>query len=266
LRLSACKYLEESALDALHGGKKLPELQELDISYGSLGRRAIEGVLAHCPHLVHISLNGCANVTDHLWPHLSSPTEALEPIDVMDTQSEVSTDFIGEQSDPPINLNMADCALQPLVGKGSGAQASTSDRTLQNLSCVGCQNVRSVRIVAETCPHLSTINLSLSNNIREIHLACLNLVSLNLSNCAALSLLQLDCPRLITLSLHACGIESQMLKVALQSCTMLETLDLRNCTKIIAADLAPIRGLCPNIKRLYTTIPPEYRLLPFPNL
>src|SRR5438128_1963412 len=119
LRLSACKYLEESALDALHGGKKLPELQELDISYGSLGRRAIEGVLAHCPHLVHISLNGCANVTDHLWAHLSSPTEALEPIDVMDTQSEVSTDFIGEQSDPPINLNMADCALQPVVGKGS---------------------------------------------------------------------------------------------------------------------------------------------------
>jgi len=180
LRLSACKYLEETALDALHDGKKLPELQELDISYGSLGRKAIEGVLAYCPHLVHISLNGCANVTDHLWAHLSSPTEALELIDVMDTQSGVPTDLVGEQIDPAVNLNMADCALQPDVGKRSNAQASTSDRALQSLSCVGCQNVRSVRIMAETCPHLSTINLSLSNNIREIYLACVNLMSLNL--------------------------------------------------------------------------------------
>lgn len=177
LRLSACKYLEETALDALHGGKKLPELQELDISYGSLGRRAIEGVLAHCPHLVHISLNGCANVTDHLWAHLSSTTDY-----VMDTLSTsvVTTDLVGEQSgarDASINLNMADCALQTVVGK---EQASTSDRALQSLSCVGCQNVRSVRIMADTCPHLSTINLSLSNNVREIYLSCLNLVSLNL--------------------------------------------------------------------------------------
>ncbi len=51
LRLSACKYLSETALDALHGGKVLSELQELDMSYGSLGRAAIEGVLALCPHL-----------------------------------------------------------------------------------------------------------------------------------------------------------------------------------------------------------------------
>jgi hypothetical protein len=185
LRLSACKYLKETALDALHGGKKLPELQELDISYGSLGRRAIEGVLAHCPHLVHISLNGCANVTDHLWAHLSSTTESLEPIDVMDTlpTGAVSTDLVVDESeamDASINLNMVDYALQTVVGKESGVQALTSERALQSLSCVGCQNVRSVSIMAETCPHLSTVNLSLSTNIREIYLACSNLMSLNL--------------------------------------------------------------------------------------
>lgn len=266
LRLSACKYLKETALDALHGGKKLPELQELDISYGSLGRRAIEGVLAHCPHLVHISLNGCANVTDHLWAHLSSTTESLEAIDVMDTlpTGAVSTDLVVDESeamDASINLNMVDYALQTVVGKESGVQTLTSERALQSLSCVGCQNVRSVSIMAETCPHLSTVNLSLSTNIREIYLACSNLMSLNLSNCAALSLLNLECPRLATLSLHACGIGPEMLEVALEGCTMLETLDLRNCTQITPASLAPIRGLCPNIKRLYSTSPPEYRLL-----
>lgn len=155
LRLSACKYLEDTAVDALHGGKKLPELQELDISYGSLGRRAIEAVLAHCPHLVQISLNGCANVTDHLWGNLSSsPIVAL--------------------ADAPINLNTTELAVQPVV------HSSTVERALQSMSCVGCQNVRSVHILAETCPHLSTINFSLSSNIREVHLACLNLVSLNL--------------------------------------------------------------------------------------
>ena len=185
LRLSACKYLKETALDALHGGKKLPELQELDISYGSLGRRAIEGVLAYCPHLVHISLNGCANVTDHLWAHLSSPTESLEPVDAMDTlpSNVVSTDLVVDECaamDTSINLNMVDCALQTAVGKRCAVQASTSERALQSLSCVGCQNVRSVSIMAETCPLLSTVNLSLSTNIREIYLSCSNLMSLNL--------------------------------------------------------------------------------------
>jgi hypothetical protein len=150
-----------------------------------LGRRAIEGVLAHCPHLVHISLNGCANVTDHLWAHLSSTTESLEPIDVMDTlpTGAVSTDLVVDESeamDASINLNMVDYALQTVVGKESGVQALTSERALQSLSCVGCQNVRSVSIMAETCPHLSTVNLSLSTNIREIYLACSNLMSLNL--------------------------------------------------------------------------------------
>ncbi|XP_024391133.1 F-box/LRR-repeat protein 15 isoform X2 [Physcomitrium patens] len=251
LRLSACKYLEETTLDALHGGNKLPELQELDLSYGSLGRRAIEDVLAHCPHLVHVSLNGCANVTDHFWAHLCSQRGLLEPIDGTDT---LSTDAVTADSDVDQDGAWdANSALEVVVGNRNSIEAFTPERALQSLSCVGCHNVRSVTITAQTCPYLSIINLSLSNNIREIYLACANLVSLNLSNCAALSLLDLDCPRLIALSLHGCRIESHVLEVGIQGCTMLETLDLRNCTKITFASLATFRGLCPNIKRLYST-------------
>jgi len=113
LRLSACKYLSESALDALHGGKVLSELEELDISYGSLGRAAIEGVLAHCPHLTHVSLNGCAHVTDHLWSHLACPPtlglgrsedvgmedafiDQQSPMDVVSPSSLLSSEMIRE--------------------------------------------------------------------------------------------------------------------------------------------------------------------------
>ena len=31
---------------------------------------------------------------------------------------------------------------------------------------------------------------------------------------------------------QACGIEAGMIEVALRGCTMLETLDLRNCAKV----------------------------------
>lgn len=72
LILYACKYLGEKALDALHRGRALPELRELDLSYGGLGRSAIEGVFMYCPQLMHVSLNGCAQITDFLWAQLSA--------------------------------------------------------------------------------------------------------------------------------------------------------------------------------------------------
>lgn len=80
LRLQACKYLRETALNALHGGKVLSELEQLDMSYGSLGRVAIEDVLALCPHLIEVRLNGCAHVTDHLWSRLANPPSAVDYI------------------------------------------------------------------------------------------------------------------------------------------------------------------------------------------
>lgn len=193
LTLSACKYLDETALDALHSGKKLPELQVLDISYGSLGRTAIEGVLAHCPHLIKISLNGCAHVTDHLWTHLSST-----PVFTQAVVAEVDVTI------PGAAVEHCNTLIQPYLGQKVGSaegefNASTNldagveevtkmedvevhvpSRALQKLLCVGCQNVRSVFIPSHACLHLSDINLSLSNNIREVYLACINLTHLNL--------------------------------------------------------------------------------------
>jgi len=48
--LTSSKYREERAL---RGGKNLLELQDLDILHGSLGRKAIQGILAFCSHLIH---------------------------------------------------------------------------------------------------------------------------------------------------------------------------------------------------------------------
>lgn len=103
LRLSACKYLGETALNALHGGNVLSELQELDMSYGSLGRAAIEGVLAMCPHLTQVSLNGCMHVTDHLWSRLATPPLPLESMASEDTGMEDASsldDLVVDQRSP----------------------------------------------------------------------------------------------------------------------------------------------------------------------
>lgn len=191
LRLSACKYLDETALDALHGRQKLPELEELDISYGSLGRKAIEGVLALCPHLIHVSLNGCTHVTDDLWSHLcSSPLPISEGFIQETGMMDASTpDSIMEQCSP-INLPLGHEVGSP-EDCDTAEESSTkltetetevghSIRALQSLSCVGCPNIRTVLVPSDTCLHLSFLNLSLSNNIREVFLACINLTSLNL--------------------------------------------------------------------------------------
>lgn len=193
LTLSACKYLDETALDALHSGKKLPELQTLDISYGSLGRTAIEGVLAHCPHLIKISLSGCAHVTDHLWTHLSSTSAHTQ---VVDAEVDVTTPgaAVGHcntviqpyleqkvwSSEGDFNAsNKLDDGVEE-VTKMEDMEVHVPSRALQKLLCVGCQNVRSVFIPSHACLHLSDINLSLSNNIREVYLECINLTHLNL--------------------------------------------------------------------------------------
>ncbi|CAM6026920.1 unnamed protein product [Sphagnum balticum] len=213
LRLSACKYLSETALDALHGGKVLSELRELDMSYGSLGRAAIEGVLALCPHLTQVSLNGCAHVTDYLWSHLACP-----PIPLV----------LGTSEDMVRALQILSC-----------------------VGCPNIQTVKIPQDAA--CLFLSSLNLSLSNNIREVRLGCINLTYLNLSHCAALVILELECPRLITLCLQDCGVEAEMLEHAVLGCSLLETLDVRSCLKVSSAALTRIRAVCPGLKRLYST-------------
>ncbi|CAM6098750.1 unnamed protein product [Calypogeia fissa] len=309
LRLSACKYLGDTALDALHGGKVLPELRELDLSYGSLGNSAIEGVMALCPHLSHVSLNGLTHVTDHLWARVSSPPQTAVtsgegssteevgmkevllsaeqdscpgnpmelPADIAISGCDCSSCTQGGiedkgklvDNDPSIS-GVVDLPVSDLTSPSTELDTTTMDhldcdvsmdgevgpvRALQNLSCVGCPHIKKVVIPRfSACFHLSSLNLSLSVNIREVHLSCVNLTSLNLSQCAGLVVLQLDCPRLLSLFLQSCGIEAEMLEQAIQGCDLLETLDVRSCSKVSPAALARMRLVCPGLKRLYSTM------------
>nr|CAB3494824.1 unnamed protein product [Digitaria exilis] len=64
LKLSACKYLSDSSLDALYREAALPLLVELDLSYSSIGQTAIEDLLTCCTNLVNVNLNGCTNLQE----------------------------------------------------------------------------------------------------------------------------------------------------------------------------------------------------------
>lgn len=222
LRLSACKYLGETALNALHGGKALSELQELDMSYGSLGRAAIEGVLAMCPHLTQVSLNGCLHVTDHLWSRLATPPQLpLESVASEDTGMEdvSSSDAdVVDQPRSPMEIPSQEVTshqreVEDWQGGTGGAavQADVSEliehsehpggshyhhqfspmvesevagpvRSLQTLNCVGCQNIQSVVIQRDA--------------------ACFHLTTLNLSLASHIREVRLGCDNLTTLNLR----------------------------------------------------------------
>lgn len=153
LKLQACKYLADSSLVALYKEGSLPALQELDLSYGALCQSAIEELLSSCTHLTHVSLNGCKNMHDLNW----GSGVLLSEAPVVDS----SYGFFPHGNNPVV-------AEQP-------------NRLLQNLNCVGCQNIRKVVIPPQArCFHLSSLNLSLSANLKEVDIACYNLSFLNL--------------------------------------------------------------------------------------
>ena len=149
LKLQACKYLTKSSLEPLYKGGALPALQELDLSYGTLCQSAIEELLSCCTHLTHVSLNGCVNMHDLNWGCTHGQVSEL-----------------------------------PTVHISSGMSSNENvcpNRSLQNLNCVGCSNIRKVLIpqIAH-CFSLLYLNLSLSTNLKEVDVACLNLCFLNL--------------------------------------------------------------------------------------
>ncbi|KAL5995318.1 F-box/LRR-repeat protein 15 [Asimina triloba] len=218
LKLQACKYLSNSSLDSLYKGGALPALRELDLSYGSISQFAIEELLTCCTHLTHVSLNGCINMHDLDW-------------DATDTSFNVSSSV----HCPSEHISMPN-ECKPIEHR---------ERLLQNLNCVGCQNIKKVVIPPMArCFHLTLLNLSLSNNLKEVDLACFNLSFLNLSNCYSLEVLKLDCPRLTSLSLqymigsqhsfclHSDTYSREAVEAAISQCSMLETLDIRFCPKV----------------------------------
>ncbi|KAK9741586.1 hypothetical protein RND81_03G115400 [Saponaria officinalis] len=224
LKLQACKYLNDSSLEALHKDGALPALQELDLSYGTLCQSAIEELLAYCTHLTHVSLNGCINMHDLSWG-LMGPSSYQAP----DVASNQSTDELIE----------------------------LPHRLLQNLNCVGCPNIKRVFIPSTAhCMYLSSLNLSLSVNLKEVDIACSNLYFLNLSNCSSLESLRLECPKLTSLFLQSCNIDEETVESAISRCTMLETLDVRFCPKISSTNMTRFRLIYPNLKRIFCSRSP----------
>ncbi|KAI3864276.1 hypothetical protein MKX03_006109 [Papaver bracteatum] len=226
LKLQACKYLEDSSLEALYKDGALPSLRELDLSYGSICQSAIEELLSCCTHLTHVSLNGCNNMHDLNWgSSCGRPVSELS-----------STNF-------PSSMENEQPSEEP-------------DRLLQNLNCVGCSNIKKV-VIPEIarCFHLSSLNLSLSANLKEVDVACFNLSFLNLSNCCSLEILKLQCPRLTSLFLQSCSISEAAVESAVSHCNMLETLDVRFCPKIHPERMTQIRLVCPSLKRIFSSLP-----------
>ncbi|XVF35268.1 hypothetical protein REPUB_Repub18cG0131000 [Reevesia pubescens] len=229
LKIQACKYLADSSLEPLYKEGALRELQDLDLSYGTLCQSAIEELLAYCTHLTHLSLNGCINMHDLNW---GSTGGRFGSLSVHNGSSMFSFENINE----PVEQ---------------------ANRLLQNLNCVGCPNIRKVLIPpAARCFHLSSINLSLSSNLKEVDLACFNLSFLNLSNCCSLEVLKLGCPRLTSLFLQSCNIEEEAVETAISLCSMLETLDVRFCPKICSVSMGRLRSVCPSLKRIFSSLSP----------
>ncbi|KAH1056879.1 hypothetical protein J1N35_034944 [Gossypium stocksii] len=229
LKLQACKYLSDSSLEPLYKEGALRELQDLDLSYGTLCQSAIEELLAYCTHLTHLSLNGCINMHDLNWGSADSRFEFL-------SVHNGSTMFYFENINEPVKQG---------------------NRLLQNLNCVGCPNTREVLIPpAARCFHMSSLNLSLSTNLKEVNLVCFSLSFLNLSNCCSLEVLKLRCPRLTSLFLQSCNIEEEAVESAISQCSMLETLDVRFCPKICSTSMGRLRAVCPSLKRIFSSLSP----------
>ncbi|CAN0918421.1 F-box/LRR-repeat protein 15 [Linum grandiflorum] len=226
LQLQACKYLTDNSLEPLYKEGALPMLQELDLSYGTLCQSAIEDLLTCCTHLTHLSLNGCVNMHDLNWGSNSGEVEELPAI------QNSSASFSHEEK-----------------------HVEHPNRLLQNLTCVGCPNIRKVVIPPTAqCSHLSSLNLSLSTNLKEVNISCFNLAFLNLSNCYSLVILKLRCPRLTSLFLQSCSINEEAVEAAIFECNMLETLDVRFCPKIYSISMGRLRAACPSLKRVFSSL------------
>ncbi|CAO2816627.1 unnamed protein product [Amaranthus hypochondriacus] len=219
LKLQACKYLNDSSLEALYKEGALPSLRELDLSYGTLCQSSIEELLVYCTHLTHVSLNGCIHMHDLDWGF---------------------TEFISYQaSSLPSSQHVNEPIVQP-------------HRSLENLNCVGCPNIKRVHIPLNArCMHLSSLNLSLSQNLKEVDVACSDLCFLNLSNCCSLENLKLDCPKLTSLFLQSCNIDEEAVESAIAECRILETLDVRFCPKFSSVAANKFRAIYPSLKRVF---------------
>ncbi|WOL01015.1 F-box/LRR-repeat protein 15-like [Canna indica] len=223
LRLSACKYLIDSSLDALYKEGALPALRELDLSYSSVGQLDILELSTYCTNLVHLNLNGCANLRELVWSSRDFHSERI--VDICSSSVLTENDMVGYRK---------------------------TDHQLEILNCTGCPNITKALISSTAnCSYLSKLNLNLSINLKEVDLTCTSLIMINLSYCSSLEFLRLDCPRLNNLQLLACSmLAEEELVAAISKCHMLEIINIHSCPKIYAKDIYRWRKICPSLRRL----------------
>lgn len=153
MKLIACKCLTDSSLDAVFKEKALPVLRELDLSYSTAGKSAIEKILATCTNLVNVNLNGCVNMHDLVW---------------------------GSNGGAPKLLSARASSLTPASGGGEHKEQPPG-HLIESLNCVGCRNIKRVLIPPSSCCfHLTHLNVRMAANLKEVYVACPKLDYLNL--------------------------------------------------------------------------------------
>ncbi|XP_018447335.2 F-box/LRR-repeat protein 15 isoform X2 [Raphanus sativus] len=268
--IASCPLIESlvlmSCLSIGSGGfsslKDLQNLTFLDLSYTSLMN--LEPIFKSCIKLKVLKLHTCKFLTESIFTestleplYKEGALPALEELDLSyGTLSQTVIDDLLACCTRLTHLSLNGCVnMHDLDHFGASEDtqepAESANRLLQNLSCVGCPNIRKVLIPhSARFDHLSSLNLSLSLRLKEVDLSCFNLVLLNLSNCSSLEVLKLGCPRLASLFLQSCEMDEAGVEAAISGCCSLETLDLRFCPKISTASMARFRTVCPSLKEV----------------
>lgn len=124
------------------------------------------------------------------------------------------------------------------------AQAVLTCPLLRELDISACHKLSdaAVRSAATSCPQLESLDMSTCScvsdeTLREIALTCANLHFLNASYCPNISLESVRLPMLTVLKLHSCeGITSASMS-AISFSSMLEVLELDNCSLLTSVSL-----------------------------
>ncbi|KAJ0247346.1 F-box domain-containing protein [Hirschfeldia incana] len=259
LVLMSCSSIGCGGFSSLEG---LQNLTFLDLSYTSLMN--LEPIFKSCIQLKVLKLHTCRDLTDSSLEPLykEGALPALEELDLSygflcQTVIDDLLAFCTHLTHLSLNgyANMHDLDYSGVYNSSEDTQepAESANRFLQNLSCVGCPNIRKVLIPhSARFDHLSSLNLSLSLRLKEVDLSCFNLVLLNLSNCCSLEVLKLGCPRLASLSLQSCKMDEAEVEAAISGCCSLETLDLSFCPKISSVGMVRFRTVCPSLKNVFS--------------
>ncbi|KAF8049332.1 hypothetical protein N665_2235s0005 [Sinapis alba] len=259
LVLMSCSSIGSDGFSYLKG---LQNLSVLDLSYTCLMN--LEPIFKSCIQLKVLKLQACKDLTDSSLEPLykEGALRALEELDLSyGTLCQTAIDDLlaccTHLTHLSLNgcVNMHDLELDWGSGESTQEPAETStNRLLQNLSCVGCPKIRKVLIpTTARFNHLSSLNLSLCVNLKEVDIACSNLVLLNLSNCYSLQVLKLGCPRLSSIFLQSCKMDEAGVEAAISGCCSLESLDLRFCSKISSVSMVRFQTVCPSLKRVFSS-------------